>query len=55
MYLSWQLTTLVSKDALHEYASCPSLVELAVDEDECLCSLGNASSLRMVGGELSFD
>jgi hypothetical protein len=46
---------LVPKDAPHEYASSSSLVELALDEDEHLCSPHNASSLRLVGGQLPFD
>jgi hypothetical protein len=50
MYLLQQLTTLVSEDALHEYISSPTLVELVVDEDERFCSAGDVSSLYLVGG-----
>jgi hypothetical protein len=49
MYLLQQLAALNSEDALHEYASCPTLVELAVDEYESFCSAGDASSLCLVG------
>jgi hypothetical protein len=55
MYHLQQLAALVSKDAPHEYVSSPKLVELAVDEEKRLCLSGDASSLRMVGGKLSFD
>jgi hypothetical protein len=34
VYFLQQLTTLISGDTPHEYASGPALVELAVDEDE---------------------
>jgi hypothetical protein len=52
MYLLQQLATLISKDAPHEYAGSPTLVELTVDEDGHFCSVGDASSLHLVGGEL---
>jgi hypothetical protein len=55
MYLLQQLAALVSEDAPHEYADSTTLVELAVDEDERFCSAGDASSLRLVGGELPLD
>jgi hypothetical protein len=55
MYLLQQLAALVSEDAPHEYADNTTLVELAVDEDERFCSAGDASSLRLVGGELPLD
>jgi hypothetical protein len=55
MYLLQQLAALVSEDAPHEYPGSPTLVELAIDEDERFCSAGDASSLRLVGGELSLD
>jgi hypothetical protein len=50
MYLLQQLAALISEDALQEYVGCPTLVELAVDEDECFCSAADASSLCLVGG-----
>jgi hypothetical protein len=50
MYLLQQLTALISEDASHEYAGCPTLVELAVDEYESFCSAGDMWSLRLVGG-----
>jgi hypothetical protein len=53
--LSQQLAALVSKDAPHECASSSSLVELTLDEDECLCSPRDASSLHLVRGQLPFD
>jgi hypothetical protein len=55
MYFLQQLATLIPEDAPHEYASCSVLVELAVDENECFCSAGDALSLRLVGGELPLD
>jgi hypothetical protein len=54
MYLLQQLAALISEDALHEYAGCPTLVELTVDEDESFCSTGDVSSLHLVGGGGSF-
>jgi hypothetical protein len=50
-----KLATLISKDAPHEYASGPSLIELTLDEDEHLCSPRDVLSLHLVGGQLSFD
>jgi hypothetical protein len=50
MYLLQQLAALIPKDALHEYVGCPTLVELAIYEDERFCSAGDALSLRLVGG-----
>jgi hypothetical protein len=55
MYLFQQLATLIPEDAPHEYAGSPAFVKFAVDEDECFCSAGDASRLRLVGGELPFD
>jgi hypothetical protein len=55
MYFLQQLAALISKDALHEYAGSPALVELAVDEDESFRSAGDAPSFHLVGGKLSFD
>jgi hypothetical protein len=52
MYFLQQLAALISEDAPHEYADSPTLVELAVDEDERVCSAGDASSLHLVGGKL---
>jgi hypothetical protein len=46
---------LILEDAPHEYANCSPLIELALDEDECLCSPCDASSLRMIGGQPSLD
>jgi hypothetical protein len=46
---------LILEDASHEYASCSPLVELTLDEDQCLCSPCDVLSLRLVGGKLSFD
>jgi hypothetical protein len=46
---------LTSEDAPHEYASSPSLVEFAIDEDEHLCSPRDASSLHLVRAQLPFD
>jgi hypothetical protein len=55
MYLLQQLAALIPKDAPHEYVGCPTLVELAIDEDERFCSAGDALSLRLVGGGGSLD
>jgi hypothetical protein len=46
---------LIPEDAPHEYASLSLLVELAIDEYKCLCSLCDTSSLCSVEGKLSFD
>jgi hypothetical protein len=55
MYFLQQLAALILEDALHEFASFPMLLDLAVDENKRFCSAGNASSLRRVGGELPLD
>jgi hypothetical protein len=55
MYFLQQLAALISEDAPHEYAGCPTLVEFAVDEDESFRSAGDASGFRLVGGELPLD
>jgi hypothetical protein len=55
MYLLQQLMTLISEDTPHEYASGPTLVELAVDEDKRLGSVGDAPSFYLFGRELPFD
>jgi hypothetical protein len=55
MYLLQQLAALIPEDASHEYVRCPTLVEFTVDEDERFCSTGDASSLRLVGGEFALD
>jgi hypothetical protein len=54
-YLSQQLTAFIPEDAPHEYVGCPTLVEFAIDEDECFCSAGDAPSLPLVGGEFPLD
>jgi hypothetical protein len=43
------------EDAPHEYAGCPTLVELAVDEDKSFCSAGDAPGFRLIGRELPLD
>jgi hypothetical protein len=55
MYLLQQLAALIPEDAPHEYVGSPELVKFAVDEDEHFRSAGDASSLRLVGGELPLD
>jgi hypothetical protein len=55
MYLLQQLAALIPEDAPHEYVGSPVLVEIAVDEDESLRSVGNASSFRLVERELPLD
>jgi hypothetical protein len=55
MYFLQQLAVLIPEDAPHEYAGSPAFVEFAVDEDECFHSMGDASGLRLVGGELPLD
>jgi hypothetical protein len=50
MYLLQQLAALIYEDAPHEYTGCPTLVKLAVNEDERFCSAGDALSLHLVGG-----
>jgi hypothetical protein len=52
MYFLQQITTLIPKDALHEYAGSLTLVELAVVEDETFRSAGDAPGFRLVGREL---
>jgi hypothetical protein len=46
---------LILKDAPHEYASFPTLVEFAVDKDESFRSAGDAPGFRLVGGERPLD
>jgi hypothetical protein len=55
MYLLQQLVTMISGDTPHEYASGPTLVELAVDEDKRFGSTGDAPGFGLVGRELPFD
>jgi hypothetical protein len=47
--------TLVSGNAPHENVGGPTLVKFVIDEDERICSAGDASSLCLVGGKLSLD
>jgi hypothetical protein len=55
IYFLQQLAALIPKDAPQEYAGSPAFVEFTVDEDECFCSAGDASGLRLVEGELPLD
>jgi hypothetical protein len=55
MYLLQQLATLIFGNAPHEYASRPTLVEFAVDEDESFRSAGNASGFFLVGRKFPLD
>jgi hypothetical protein len=42
VYLSQQLTALISGDTPHEYVGDPALAELVVDEDKRFGSAGDA-------------
>jgi hypothetical protein len=55
MYLSQQLVALIFGDTSHEYVGGPALVELAVDEDKCFGSAGDAPGFCLVGRELPLD
>jgi hypothetical protein len=55
MYFLQQITALIPKDALHEYAGSLALVELTVVEDETFRSAGDAPGFRLVGRELPLD
>jgi hypothetical protein len=55
MYLVLQLMALVLGNAPHENVVGPTLVKFTVDEDERFGSVGDALSLRLVGGELPLD
>jgi hypothetical protein len=46
---------LIFEDAPHEYACGSPLVERALDQDGCFCSLCDVSGLRLVGRKLSLD
>jgi hypothetical protein len=54
MYFLQQLAALIPEDAPHEYTGSPTLVEF-IDENESFRSAGDASGLRLVGGELPLD
>jgi hypothetical protein len=55
VYLLQQLAALISGDTPHEYAGDPALVELAIDEDKCFGSAGDAPGFCLVGRELPLD
>jgi hypothetical protein len=55
MYSLEQLAALIPEDASHEYVGSSALVDLAVDENESLCSAGDAPGFRLVRGELPLD
>jgi hypothetical protein len=55
VYFLQQLMALIPGDTSHEYVSRPTLVKLAVNEDERFGSVGDAPSLGLVGRELSLD
>jgi hypothetical protein len=55
MYFLEQLAALIPEDASHEYVGSSALVDLAVDENESLCSAGDAPGFRLVRGELPLD
>jgi hypothetical protein len=46
---------LIREDAPHEYAGSPALVKLAINEDKCFGSAGDAPGFYLVGRELSPD
>jgi hypothetical protein len=46
---------LIFGDTSHEYVGGPALVELAVDEDKCFGSAGDAPGFCLVGRELPLD
>jgi hypothetical protein len=55
VYFLQQLAALIPGDTPHEYAGHPTLVELAVNEDKCFGSAGNAPGLGLVGREFPLD
>jgi hypothetical protein len=55
LYFLQQLTAMIPKDAPHEYASFPALVEFVVDEDKSFRSAGDAPGFRLVRGEFPLD
>jgi hypothetical protein len=55
MYFLQQLATLIPWDTPHEYVGRPTLVELAVNEDKCFRSVGDAPGFCLVGRELPLD
>jgi hypothetical protein len=55
MYFLQQLAALIPKDAPHEYTGSPTLVELAVDEDESFRSAGDVLGFRLIETELPLD
>jgi hypothetical protein len=50
-----QLAALIAEDTPHEYVGIPVLVKLAVDEDKCFGSSGDAPGFCLVGRELPLD
>jgi hypothetical protein len=50
-----QLAALISENAPHEYAGCPTFVELTVDDDESFHAAGDAPGFCLVGRELPLD
>jgi hypothetical protein len=55
VYLLQQLVALISGNAPHEYVGRPTLVELAVDDDESFRAAGDVPGFCLVGRELPFD
>jgi hypothetical protein len=55
VYFLQQLAALIPGDTPHEYAGRPTLVKLAINEDECIGSAGYALGLGLVGRELPLD
>jgi hypothetical protein len=55
VYLLQQLAALISGNAPHEYVGRPTLVELAVDDDESFRAAGDVPGFCLVGRELPFD
>jgi hypothetical protein len=43
---------LITEDTPHEYVGGPALVELAIDENKCFGSAGDAPGFCLVGREL---
>jgi hypothetical protein len=46
---------LIPEDALHEYAGSLALVKLAINEDKCFGSAGDALGFCLVGRDLPLD
>jgi hypothetical protein len=55
IYFLQHIVALIPEDAPHDYTGSPTLVELAVEEDESFRSAGDAPGFRLVGRDLPLD